>query len=200
MTMNSKKRTAAELMAELQRDPIFRARQDDQEQMLRERELLLHQLELPLLQALSEVGVKVESVWNLANSPIPYSQALPILIDHFQHPYPDEVREGIARAMAVSGARPHWNWLIRVYREESSRRVKDGLAVAIAAAATDDVIGDVIALTREKSHGASRLLLLSALERSQITQARHTLIELSDDPDLQEEVRLILRRKKRSTR
>jgi RHS repeat-associated protein len=77
---------------------------------------------------------------------------------------------------------------------EPEERVRSGLAAAIAAAADDEVIADVIALARDARHGSSRLLLLSALERSADPRARAALIELGADPDLTKEVHVILRR------
>jgi hypothetical protein len=71
---------------------------------------------------------------------------------------------------------------------EPEERVRSGLAAAIAAAADDEVIADVIALARDARHGSSRLLLLSALERSADPRARAALIELGADPDLTKEV------------
>lgn len=77
---------------------------------------------------------------------------------------------------------------------------KDGLAAAIAAAADDKVIGDVIDLARDARHGSSRLLLLSALERSADPRARAALMDLGTDPDLTQEIQVILRRLKRAKR
>jgi hypothetical protein len=90
--------------------------------------------------------------------------------------------------------------LTRLYRDESGVRAKDGLAVAIAAAANDELIGDVIALARDKTQGPSRVLLLGALERSTDPRARAALMELGTDPDLTKEIQVILRRLKRAKR
>jgi hypothetical protein len=88
--------------------------------------------------------------------------------------------------------------LTRLYREEQQDRAKDGLAVAIAAAADDDLVDDVIALARDTRQGPSRLLLLSALERSASPQARAALMDLGTDVELEKEIRVILRRLKRA--
>ena len=51
--------------------------------------------------ALAEVGVEVESVWDLVNSKDDhYADAVPVLVEHLQdESYPDRVREGIARSV-----------------------------------------------------------------------------------------------------
>lgn len=140
--------------------------------------------ETPLVHQLSAAGIAVDSVWDLVNMSDLYPDALTILVDHLQRPYPGRVREGIARALAVPQSKFAWDVLIRLYRDEDSKDAKDGLAVAIAAAADDEAIEDVIALARDKRHGSSRILLLSALERSAEPGSRTALMELGTDPDL----------------
>jgi hypothetical protein len=203
MTMKSKKKkqTVAEFLAELEKNPTFRAQRQEREEAFRRRHEELRQAQAPLVQALAEVGLEVESVWDLVNRPTRhYPEAVPVLLDHLQRPYPDPIREGIARALTVADARPHWKTLTRLYREEHGRRTKDGLAVAISGIATDEVIEDVIALARDKRNGTSRVLLLYALERSKDPRAQRALMELGTDPELQKQIQIIFKRKKRSRR
>jgi hypothetical protein len=201
MSMRSKNKTAADLMAELEGDPAFVAQRLAREDVLRRRAEELARAEAPVVQALAEVGVEVKSAWDLVNRAIRcYPEAVPVLLSHLERPYPDAIRDGIARALAVPEARSGWEVLTRLYQDEGSGRAKDGLAVAVAAAATDDTIGDLIALARNRTHGASRLLLLRALERSKDPRAGPTLMELGADPELHEEIEVILNRKRRSTR
>jgi hypothetical protein len=140
--------------------------------------------------------VPVGSVWDLVNSTNAYDQSLPILLDHLQRPYPDAIREGIARAMAVPAAKFAWPSLVKFYRQEQERRTKDGLAVAISNIVDDETLDELITLTRDEIHGESRVLLLSALERSRLPKARKALMELGGDPMLQKEAQRILRRLK----
>ena len=195
--MTKKRKTsAAELMAKLNADPEFVARRarDEEERRAREAEYL--RAEAPLVDDLRAAGFQVQSAWDLVNTPNPYPTAVPILLAHLVRPYPAPVREGIARALAVPEAKATgWDVLTRLYREEQELRPKDGLAAAIAAAADDDVSGDVIALARDTRHGSSRLLLLSALDRSSDPRARAALMDLRADPDLAKEIRVILGRR-----
>lgn len=195
-----KKVTAAELMAKLSADPEFVAKRARDEEERQKREAEWCSAEAPLVEELRAAGVVVKSVWDLVNSTAPYPAALPILLNHVQRSYPAAVREGIARALAVPEAKFGWDVLTRLYRDEQDERAKDGLAVAVAAAASSELIGDVIALARDKSQGPSRLLLLGALERSADPQARATLMELGTDPELTKEIQAILRRLKRAKR
>jgi len=161
----------------------------------------MRRAQAPLIADLKAVGYEVESVWDLVNTAMPYPEALPVLLDHLQRDYPSRVREGIARALAT---RPKFAWdiLTRLYRDEPEGEVKDGIAVALCAAADNEVIGDVIALARDRRHGSSRLLLLRALKRSSDPRAHATLMDLATDPDLKKEIEVILkqlgRRKQKS--
>jgi hypothetical protein len=77
--------------------------------------------------------------WNTAEKLRPYTEALPILLEQLKRPYPDRVREGIARALAVPGVCFGWETLMWLYRQEpSGTDAKSGLAVALGAAADDE--------------------------------------------------------------
>lgn len=192
--------SAADLMAKLNADPEFVAKQEREEAERQARAAEWRRAEAPLVDELKAAGFAVDSAWDLVNTLVPYPHALPILVDHLQRPYPGRVREGIARALAVPQSRFAWEVFTRLYRDEDTKDAKDGLAVAIAASADDEVIEDVIALARDKRHGSSRLLLLSALERSEDPRARAALMELGTDPELEKEIQIILRRLKRHKR
>lgn len=198
--MTKKKITAAELMAKLNADPEFVAKRAKEEEARLKREAEYRRAEAPLVDELRAAGYQVQSAWDLVNTPGSYPTAVPILLAHLPRPYPAAVREGIARALAVREASCGWDVLTRLYRDEHQVRAKDGLAVAIAAAADDEVIGEVIALARDTSQGPSRLLLLGALERSADPRARAALMDLGTDPDLTKEIQVILRRLKRAKR
>lgn len=190
-----KRITAADLMEKLNSDPEFGAKRKIEETERLELEAEYRRAETTLVDDLRAAGYQVQSAWDLANTPGSYPNAVPILLAHLPRPYPAAVREGIARALAVPEAKTEgWSVLTRLYADETESRVRSGLAAAIAAAADDDVINDVITLASDKRYGPSRLLLLSALEHSTDPQARAALVELRTDPDLTKEIREILRR------
>ncbi len=174
--------------------------QRQQEVERQNREADYRRAEAPLVDELRAAGFAVQSAWDLVNTQGSYPRAVPILLAHLPRPYPAAVREGIARALAVPEAKSGWDELTRLFRHEQEQRPKDGIAAAIAAAASDELIGDVITLARDTSQGPSRLLLLGALERSADSRARATLMELAADPDLTKEIGVILRRLKRAKR
>jgi hypothetical protein len=192
--MTSKKATAAELLARLNAAPDFVAKRASEEDERHRRNAEWQRAEAPLVEELRRAGHAVQSVWDLVNDPGTYPTAVPILLDHLSRPYPSPVREGIARALAVPEAKSGWSVLLRLYGDEQDERIKEGLAVAIAGAAADDVIGDVMDLAKNPRNGPSRLLLLSALERSADPTAWVTLISLGTDSELAAEIQVILRR------
>lgn len=159
----------------------------------------LQSAEAPLVEALRAAGYEVKSVWDLVSVKTPYPQALPILLDHLNRPYPGRIREGIARALAAPEAKFAWDTLVKLYEKEQEKNAKDGLAVAVAAIAVahKELVEQIIPLARDTTLGSSRLLLLVALERSPDPRARATLMELGTDPDLKKEIQVILRRLKR---
>lgn len=188
---------AEDLEAELEADPEWVARRDEREREKARIESELRQAEAPLVRALRDAGFDVEWSWDLVNTSAPYAEALPILLEHLGRPYPDKVREGIARALAVRDAKFAWGRLVELYRREPvGTDAKDGLAVALAAASDDDVVGDVISLARDSTHGPSRLLLLRGLRRSRAPQARTALEEFADDPEIGEAARALLKQRR----
>lgn len=185
--------TAEEAQKILESDPEWVAAREREELDRQRRESEWRDAEAPLAEELRAAGFEVDSAWDLVNTATPYPRALPILLKHLERPYPDRVREGIARALAVRDARFGWETLARLYREErTGTDAKDGLAVALAAAAEDDVIDELISLVLDGTHGDSRLFLLRGLKRLPRPQARAALEELTADAELGREARRLL--------
>jgi HEAT repeat protein len=191
-----KRQTAAEYGAELERDPEFVRRRQEQEARTQQYLDEMHRAEIPLINALAEAGIRLTSVWDLVNTGAQYPDALPILFDHLQRPYPDSVRSGIARALAVPEAKRWWKPLLELFRANHEAKVngfKTALACALVGAVDEDVLGDVIELVQDPTHGEHRVMLLSALSRSASTEAREALEGAAEDPQLMKEAKVQLR-------
>jgi hypothetical protein len=185
--------SAAEVQEILEADPIWVEARKDEDRELRQRKLKNLQAEAPLLEELGKVGLELDSVWVLVNQAEPYPEALPILLEHLQRPYPDRVREGMARALAVRDARFGWDVLTRLYRHaDPDSDVKEGLAVALAEIADDEVLDELLKLVQDSRQGSTRLHLLSGLEGSSDPRVRAALREVESDPQLGEAVHRIL--------
>jgi hypothetical protein len=119
----------------------------------------------------------------------PYPTAIPILLSHLKKPYSDRIREGIARALAVPDATGAWQMLRAEYEASpGGSGVKSGLAAALAATSTENVIGELAMIARNPNNGNSRLLLLNGLRQSRSPVASETLADLKDDPILAKEI------------
>jgi hypothetical protein len=196
--------TAAELDARLRADPEFQARKRERDAALAERVARLQEEQAPIVADLKAV-VSLNRLSDLIIRSAPYPAAIPILLKHLVLPYSDPTRETLARFLAVPDARYAWPIFVAEYRKapfgyvNGIRRTgaKDGLAVALAATATDSTIDELIALAKDRSHGASRLLLLRALRRSRSDAAKQAIQELSTDPDLEKEIASWRKRKGR---
>lgn len=210
--------TAAELMAQLNADSNFVAERSREEESRQKQATEWKKAERPLIEELRIAGFAVDSAWDFFNRKEPwnkneripsYLEALPILLKHLGHPYPDRVRAGIARALAVRrkgweavwgvNFQSAWETLIRLYREEpADTETKQALAVTISVLAEgdDDLLGEVVHLAKDLDQGESRVLLLSVLGRSSNSRAKAALIELEKDSDLSKEVQAIFRQRK----
>jgi len=182
---------------DLTEDEKFRLREVSRARKLKrtERSVRLRAEEASILTDLRVIGLNVESVWDLVNTSTQYTEAIPILLKHLLLPYSDRTKEGIARALAVPGARYAWPLLVAEYRKapighENGIRLgaKTGLAAALSATATDDEIEELADLAKDRSQGDSRLLLLRLLRRSKTPIARQALEELKSDPALAKEI------------
>ena len=195
--------TVGQLMTQLEANPEFVARRQEQERLLADRIALRRADEAPIRAELHEVGVDIQDVSDLANTAAKYDAAIPVLLKHLLLPYSEKTKEFIARALAVREARYAWPILLSEYRKApvvyKKATVKDGLAVALAAIVTDATMEELVALANDKSQGPTRILFLSALKKSKNPLAKQALVELASDPELATEIASWAPSKKRST-
>ena len=102
--------TAAELMKQLEADPEYVARRQAKEAQIEKLAAECKADEKGLLAELNEIGINVDSVWDLVNnSPHPvlktnfmgsYEIAYPILVRHLGILHHKRIREGIIRALS----------------------------------------------------------------------------------------------------
>ena len=184
-----KPKSAGAFMKELEAEPEWRAAQAEKERRVAEQEEWYADREAPVVAALAEAGVEVESVWDLVNRKDDhYADAVPVLVEHLQDEfYPDRVREGIARSLSFRKAAPAWPVIVELYRSTTdSFDLQQGLAVAMAGTVTDETVDELVAEALREEHGESRLLLLLGLKRLRTSKATEALEGLRGDPDLGE--------------
>jgi hypothetical protein len=154
-----------------------------------EREASWRAEQTALLSEFKAAGWSVESVWDLVGTSTPYPELIPILLRHLSLPYSDRTKEGIARSLAVPDSKNGWSQLVAEYcKADVGPDTKDGLAAALAAVSSDDVIGELADLAKDTSNGSSHVLLLGGLKKSKSPVAKSTIAELSNDPQLMKEI------------
>ncbi|QOY21654.1 hypothetical protein FYK61_09605 [Xanthomonas citri] len=190
------RKTAAELMAELNKDEEYLA-------LSRAKELA-HQKAIkeyaeqcaPVVAALRQAGIDVNSIGELGEDGKSYPEAVPVLLEHLAYSYSDDVREGMLRELATPHARKYWGQLVEIFEKNTLSLAPDiryVAALALSGAADDTVLDDVIRLLGDKSLGMDRAPLLLALIRSKSSKAKMTLLELRDDPDLGKQIKTFRR-------
>ena len=98
--------TAIEMEHFLSACPEWIAEKREREAAINAKEVRYLKEETPLRDDLHQLGFSVKWVWDFVNAKENYySAAIPTLIDHLQRPYNDEIREGIARSLAIKEAR-----------------------------------------------------------------------------------------------
>lgn len=199
--MSARKRnpkTAAELMRELEQNAEYVEQRNIEESARRQTERSLREEEGPLLEALSQVGISVGSVWDLVNSENSYRHALPVLAEHLERSYPARIKEGIARALTVPHAGPKvCAALLREFRRTrdlSPQGVKFALANALSVVAEEDSMDDLIDLVRDPREGECRAALVEALARFGGQRVSDVLHDLSTDPLIGSDARRALAR------
>lgn len=197
-------KTAIEVIREreerLRTDPEYRAQHEAVEVERAERTKRLRATEGPLLADLAELGLRLETVWNL-RSRQPYPDGtVEVLLHHLAEPLPDRVREGIARALAHVNVRWAWPNLVQAYRNEQSLEdsgARQGLAEALMVTAHRGVADDLVALIRDRTLGSSRVLLLRAITRLRLPGGWELIGECVEDPDLEKEAEHVLAQRAR---
>jgi len=178
---------------------VARKKERDEAIALKAREYA--QAEAPLVQELRAAGAQVSSVWDLVNTKARYPKLVPILFAHLDRPYPERVREGIARALAVPESRFLWDELVSRYLAETDTTtsgMKWALHLAVAAAADATVVDALIGLACDRRHGRNRALFVDALAGIDDPRAKAALEELESDPDLADDVRRVTKKRRRS--
>jgi hypothetical protein len=171
-----------------------------------ERAVRIEAEQAPLLDELQATGLNIQSVSDLINMSERYERAIPILLKHLLKPYSDVTKETIARCLAVPEpeVRKAWPLFVEEYRKapigwgikgpgdtrEFRLGAKDGLACALRAAVTDETLPEFIELTKDRSQGDSRILLLAVLKkrRKKNPQVAQLIEALASDPDLAKEI------------
>ena len=137
--------TAAELMAELAKDPEYLAMREEQERRMAAFVAEFADEEALISKEAATVGYRITSVWDFVNSdphPVlerefvgPYDRAYPMLVRHLRLEHHSRVREGVIRALTVrDGGELVWRALLDEFDRETDAELKWVLANALRTA------------------------------------------------------------------
>ena len=184
--------TAADLMRDLSNDSDFFRKQQIRENVRHRKTSTLLVAESPLVIALKSVGISVESIWDLVNTKKDYSRAIFVLRDHLRLPYPNEILEGIARALAIPSAISIRSDLINFLNSNVNlnSNLMYAICLAISATTDEDNLQETLNLAGESRLGDARLGLLFSIKKFRKNNlVQNILDKLSNDPVLSVEIK-----------
>ena len=191
-------------MNELANDPEYQARVRERDRRIEEETRKLREETASLLSELRDVGIDVESVWDLVNTSEGYSVAYPILARHLREQYAERNLEGIVRSLTRPDALGvAWDAL-RDRFIENGGQTPEGFGFALGNALgeimDESVLPDVLELVTEPTYGTNREVMVYYLvEYRDQPEVRRVLELLTDDSDVADKAKraLTLRRVRR---
>jgi hypothetical protein len=172
MPKKRKRLTAKEFMDQLNEDSEW-VRKDADRRTQHQKEVDKLKVELapeqvPLISELNQIGLRVESVWDLVNTRSPYPAAIPVLLKHLllaKHPV---LVNGIARALTVREAKgiaaPAIIGKLKLFKNDPETRL--ALANALTVVAIKDSSNEIKTLIADEEDKGIRKLLERALKKS----------------------------------
>ncbi len=169
--------TAAELMAKLKQDKEFQGKARAREEETKQQQAIFDKDQAELLDELSQLGYKVNSVWDFVNSPNDYMSAVPVLKKHLQISHHPRILSGIARSLAIaelSDDNELWNILVELYKATPSdvsisipveRGAQESIAAALRVLANPSRVGCIESLLVDYPNGDGADHFKFALER-----------------------------------
>ena len=187
--------TADELIARLESEPAWVARQENWRVEQRKRIEEYERDAKDLVSDLAAAGFQVTAVSDLYNFGYAYRPVIPILLRWLPRINNLRVKEGIVRALTDGAAKPlAAPLLIEEFRtvtcpkgvtEVQLAHYKASVANGLSVVADDLVFEEIVDLIQDRRHGWSRAPLAIALQRMKNPAATDILMGvLDEDPDL----------------
>ncbi|WP_428267206.1 HEAT repeat domain-containing protein [Haliangium sp.] len=175
--------TAAELMAELQQDPAFVAREEQREEERERNRASYRRAARGLLDELAAAGFEVEAVADLRGRGR-YPRAIPILVRWLPRVDDAGVKEDIIRTLSVPWARGATPLLLTEFEKAedcSGTGLRWAIANALEVLASDEIADELIRLAATPEYGAARQMLVVSLGKLSVEGVDEVLIGLLSD-------------------
>ena len=178
--------TAAELMAELQRDPAFHARAQEKERAHQARVAVNREAAAPVVEELVAAGFRVNELAELRR--LNYPAAIPILLAWLPKVQNIDVKQDIVRCLSVPYAKP----FAAAPLIDEFRRADDGnplgprwvIGNALGVVADDSVLADMMELASDRRYGRAREMLVVGLGNMRDERVIPLLLDLLKDDDV----------------
>ena len=188
MSKQKKNVSAAELMAQLQCDPKYQAREQAKEQGRLARIAVNRDAATPIVQELVAAGFAVNTVADLHAQRLDYAAAIPILLAWLPKVQNLDVKQDIVRCLSVPYAKPFAAGpLIREFRraaDESATGLRWVIGNALEVVGDDAVVDDMIELATDRGYGKTREMLVAALGNMSDQRVIPVLLDLLKDEEM----------------
>ena len=181
--MKKPMKTAGELMAELNKNPEYVARQREAAERTHRNVEDYQRAAAPLMAELAAAGFVVANVSELYQKRINYERAVPILVKWLPMMANPRVKESIVRALSVPFAQQAAPLLIEEFRrvDPDQGGLKWAIGSALDVVANDAVLDEMIGLATDKSHGKAREMVVAGLGNMSDRRVVPILIDLLRD-------------------
>lgn len=142
-----------------------------------------------LIKELSDIGIEVNTIWDLVNTKSKYPIAIPILLKYLLLINLDKNKEGIVRALTIPEAKGVASTAL-IYEYVKTPVSKENLrwimGNAIKLTLTDNELKKVFPIVKDKKNGISREMIVLALGNTKKykKEATELLIHLTYDDDV----------------
>jgi HEAT repeats len=188
MSKEKKSVSAAEMMAQLQRDPKYLAREREKEEARQARIAVNRQAAAPVVRELIAAGFPVNTVADLHNKRLDYPAAIPILLAWLPKVQNLDVKQDIVRCLSVPYAKPvAAGPLIDEFRraeEESPMGLRWVIGNALEVVGDDAVLDDMIELATDRRYGKAREMLVAGLGNMSDQRVIPVLLDLLKDDEV----------------
>jgi HEAT repeat protein len=179
-------KTAAKLMAELNQNPEYVARQRELAERSRRNVEEYREAAAPLLAELAAAGFVVQSVSKLHQKRFNYESVVPLLVKWLPLMSNPRVKESIVRALSVPFAQEAAPLLVEEFRraDPEPNGLKWAIGNALDVVGNDAVMDEMIDLATDQSHGKAREMVVSGLGNMKDRRVVPILIDLLKDEEV----------------
>jgi HEAT repeat protein len=179
------RKSAAELMVELNADPDYVARMRQRERLRAEEGADYQRVLAPVLKDLEAIGFNLRSLDELRRGAVDYPAAVPILLGWLAKTENLDLKEDIVRTLSLpwvaEDVAKAFNSEIQRTDIPSSDGLRWAIANGLAVTAGDSIFDQLVAVATDKRYGKAREMLVLALGNCFNPRAVDVLIDLLTD-------------------